>query len=67
MTSENEVFYYVIARPWPDSEDGLCVYTYGTQLQRGTWEDAFDLRWYVREVECAGDDYDIYKITFEKL
>ena len=60
-----ELFDFVIARPWPDSEDGLAIYAYGTQVQRGTWDDAVDLLSYVRAAD--GRDYDIYKITFEKL
>jgi hypothetical protein len=64
---------YVIARRWEpeDPESSLCIYTYGSEIQRGTLKDAKDMLAYVkRQSKRDGDphkEYSIYEVAFRKL
>lgn len=63
------VFNYVVARPWPKPEDGLCIYNYRGDVQRGSLDDAKAFLKYV-EFKCRdepGKIWSIYKINYEKV
>jgi hypothetical protein len=62
-------FDYVIAHPWHEDEpDNLCIYAYGSEVQRGTMKDAKQLLKYVRsQKDDDSDQYAIYRITYEKI
>lgn len=65
-------FKYVVARPWcPNKEaSDLCIYTYYTQVQTGTVQEAEEFLSYVKRQEldpCKAQHYSIYKVTYEKI
>lgn len=67
-----EAFSYVIAKPWrpndPITHDNLCIYTYGSQIQRGTMADAEAMLDYVKRPSNGGEgEWAIYRISYERL
>ena len=59
---------YVVAVPWADKypgTQGLCIYRYGSDIQRGNQESAEDFLKYVKST--SDDDWAIYKVDFTKL
>lgn len=68
MTEDEEVFDFVVARPWGDPKDGLCIYAYGSQIQRGTLIGAKVFLEYVQQRSPEHKDaYAIYKLTLERI
>lgn len=68
----DETFYYVIARPWDDRfPNNLCIYAYGTEVHKGTMQNANWLLKYVNsEHSLPNRDrrlYSIYKVHFTKM
>lgn len=68
-TPEKEMMY-VVGRPWyPDQPEGpLCIYMYGSEIQKGTLKNAKDFLAYVqrRSLDEPGY-YAIYEVTLTKL
>ncbi len=62
-------FNYVIARPWEEDEpDHLCIYAYGSEVQRGTMKEAKGMLKYVQsQKDDDSDQYAIYRVTYEKV
>jgi hypothetical protein len=59
---------YVVAVPWADKypgTQGLCIYTYGRDIQRGDQDSAEHFLEYVKST--SKDDWAIYKVEFTKL
>ncbi len=64
----SEEFDYVVARPWDDEDPNyLAIYTFGSQIQRGTIEEAKDFLNYVQRQGNKDEKYSIYKVNFEKI
>ena len=71
--SSAKKFSYVVARLWntqnqqdKQGADNLCIYTYGSQIQHGTEEDAKHLLAYVNR-QNPDENYSIYKVEFNKV
>ena len=61
-----EIFEYVVARHWND--DSKCIYSYHSEIQKGTIEDAKLFLKYVKQQSPAKEqDYKIYKINYEEI
>lgn len=54
-------FSYCIGRPWPDLEDGVCVYSYHTEVHHGTMAEAEGFRKYAKKQ--TGKKHFIYKLV----
>jgi hypothetical protein len=59
-----ELFDYVVAHPWPGGR--LSTYAYGTEVQRGTEENARAFLAYVQR-QSPGHDWNIYRVTFTPI
>lgn len=60
---------YVVAHKWEDTKPvvgNLATYTYHSEIQHGTLEDARKFLMYVRD-HNPDEQWDIYKIKYEKL
>lgn len=67
-----ETFSFVIAKPWrpdePMTHDNLCIYTYGSQIQKGTMAEAEAMLAYVKHPSNGGEgDWAIHRLSFERL
>ncbi len=63
----NDIFEYIVARPWHpgEPERGLCIYTYFHQIQKGSLERAKSFLEYVRTQEPGNaNEYGIYEVKF---
>jgi hypothetical protein len=58
---------YVIARPWEDEDpEYLSIYAHGSEVQRGSIEDAKKMLEYVRWSDNS-NEWNIYLVNFEKI
>lgn len=66
MTKE---FKYVIARPWVEwDKSNLCIYTYFSEIHKGTMKDAQNMLKYVKgKIGPEYKEYSIYKVKFKKV
>jgi len=61
-----ETFDYVVARHWDDGSK--CIYTYHSQIQKGTMADAEYFLNYVKSRSPEHEqDYKIYRIIYEEV
>jgi hypothetical protein len=77
MPKKKEVnFKYVVARPWDldDPEAGLCIYSYGSDIQEGTMKEAEKFLEYVKrqskydtDTKKEIDSYGIYVVGLTKI
>jgi hypothetical protein len=69
FVSKDEMFKYVVARKWypddPNSE--LCIYSYRTEIQTGTMDDAKRFLEYVNVQSDNEKDYSIYRVEFVEV
>jgi len=69
-TCKKKVFPYVIATEWLHApvDAGLRIYSYGTQIQMGTMEDAEEFLAYVaRQAGNEDANYRIFKVSYEEI
>jgi hypothetical protein len=61
--------YYIVATNWPNEEDGLCIYTYGSELQVGLSQAEWvrDRAEGFSKREGENNKYDIYKVELKKV
>jgi hypothetical protein len=61
------LFNYVVGYPWnPEDLEHLRIYSYHSQIQRGTQSDAEEFLEYVKS-QNPHNPYCIYKVSFSKM
>jgi hypothetical protein len=59
--AKEAMFDFCVGRPWPDPKVGLSIYTYRTEVQHGTMEEAEAFRDYADKQ--TGEKNFIYKLV----